>query len=63
MDTLPETVPDAKAKTPLDTQGNIKREALMDRLADTLKRPRLNYLQTHRGMWRSTHMSKLCMTT
>ena len=36
MDTLPETVPDAKAKTPLDTQSNIKCEALMHRLADTL---------------------------
>ena len=35
MDTLAETVPDTKAKTPLDTQSNIKSQALMDRLADT----------------------------
>ena len=35
MDTLAETVPDTKAKTPLDTQSNIKPQALMERLADT----------------------------
>ena len=31
VDTLAETVPDAKAKTPLDTLNDMKAKALMDR--------------------------------
>ena len=36
VDTLAETVSDAKAKKPFDTLGDVKAEALMDTLTDTL---------------------------
>ena len=35
--TLAETVPDGKARTPFDTLGDMKGEALMDKLANTLE--------------------------
>ena len=39
MDMLADTVPDAKAKTPLYTLSDIEAKALMARMADTLVDP------------------------
>ena len=45
MDMLAETVPDAKAKTPLYTLSDIEAEALMARMADTLVEPEAELLE------------------
>ena len=45
MDRLPEIVPDAKAKTAIYTQSDIKAEALIARMADTLVEPEAELLE------------------
>ena len=45
MDRLPETVPDAKAKTTIYTLSDIKAEALVARMADTLVEPKVELLE------------------
>ena len=50
LDTLAETVQDAKVKTPPNTLGDMKVEAILDTLAATLAKAKLKLLEAHLRM-------------